>query len=88
MWRAWLNYVYTKGGWRGKEIRWDPEEPVASQGYDEKTRNEAEAKTREMIERIRSQIMSNDSWALWEDADSDDDENPNTVQEYRGRESY
>lgn len=87
MWRAWLNYVYQKGGWRGKEISWNPEERIKSGGYDEKTRSEAEAEAEKMIQRIRAQIMSNDSWAMWENEASDEEED-NTGIEYRGRETY
>lgn len=87
MWRAWLTYVYTKGGWRGKEIHWDPEEPLESSGYDERTRTKAEAEADEMIARIKSQILSRDSWALWQEGDSDEEEE-GTAQEYPPRETY
>lgn len=89
MWRGWLNYVYQRGGWRGKEISWDPEEALEDGGYDEKTRTRAEAEAEEMIQRIRSQIMSNDAWALWQASsgdDEDEDDNAAAV-EYAGREA-
>ena len=85
MWRAWLNFVHGMGGWRGKEISWDPEENVAVDGgYDEQTRAKATAEVDDMIQRIRSQIMNTDAWAIWEaeiNAEGD-----NTAVEYRGRE--
>ena len=87
MWRAWLNYVYQKGGWRGKEISWNPAESLAQDGYDEKMRQDAEVEAEQMIERIRSQIMSTDAWAIWENETSDD-EDDNTGIEFAGRETY
>ncbi|KAJ3556290.1 hypothetical protein NM688_g2107 [Phlebia brevispora] len=90
MWRTWLNYVHQKGGCRGKEITWQPEEPVQDGGYDEKVREKAQAEIQEIMERIRSKIMSSDSWALWEDEDSgsDDEEDPTIAVEIRVREAY
>ena len=88
MWRAWLNYVHLKGGCRGKEINWDPEEPLVAEGYDERTRTQAEQEAQDMIQRIRAQIMSSDAWALWDGADSDDEDDVDTAQEYAGREVY
>lgn len=48
-WRRFLNSIYLKGGWRGKEIDWDPKEQVQGSSYDH-ARN---AEAREMSERLR-----------------------------------
>lgn len=32
LWKAFLNYVYLGGGWKGKSIDWDPHEPVDRRG--------------------------------------------------------
>ncbi len=35
LWRDYLNTVHAGGGWRGRPIPWDPEEPVDPEGgYD------------------------------------------------------
>ena len=35
LWRDYLNTVHAAGGWRGRPIPWDPEEPVDMEGgYD------------------------------------------------------
>ena len=28
LWRSFLNYVYNSGGWKGRDIGWDPSEAV------------------------------------------------------------
>jgi helicase MOV-10 len=36
LWRSFLNYIYTNGGWTGANISWDPLLPVdAAEKYDE-----------------------------------------------------
>ncbi|GJE86466.1 RNA helicase [Phanerochaete sordida] len=84
MWREWLNFVHQKGGWRGKELNWNPTDPVADGGYDERTRTEAEARAQEMIQRMRAQYLHN--YEPLEEQD-DDDEGAVDPQEYAGREA-
>ncbi|KAF8267995.1 P-loop containing nucleoside triphosphate hydrolase protein [Lactarius quietus] len=33
LWRTFLNYAYICGGWRGKKLRWNPEDEVRVPGY-------------------------------------------------------
>lgn len=83
MWREWLNFVHQKGGWRGKELDWDPDEPLVDGGYDESTRSEAEAKAQEMIQRIRAQYLHN-----YEPSEDDDESgSEQDPQEYPGRDA-
>ncbi|KAJ7249435.1 RNA helicase [Mycena rebaudengoi] len=58
MWRGFLNYIHTRGGWRGKQIAWNPEDPVAPgpDGYDGEMRRRAEGEAEETITRIRALI--------------------------------
>ncbi|KAG7097710.1 hypothetical protein E1B28_005034 [Marasmius oreades] len=43
LWRSFLNYVHTGGGWSGPEPTWDTEEPVdEAGGYDVKYRDAAQ----------------------------------------------
>lgn len=43
LWRRFLNYVYSNGGWTGPDINWDPTEIVDEEGgYDKKIREAAE----------------------------------------------
>lgn len=59
LWRALLNYIYLGGGWRGKSIDWDPQEPLLYSGYDEQIRQHAESEAEDMISRLRSLIVEN-----------------------------
>ena len=34
LWRTFLNYAYKCGGWRGKTLRWKPEDKVHVPGYE------------------------------------------------------
>lgn len=43
LWRSFLNYIYTNGGWTGANISWDPLLPVdAAEKYDEIVRQGAQ----------------------------------------------
>ena len=86
MWREWLNFVHEKGGWRGKELDWNPEEPLAADGYDAGVRNQAEAEALEMIERIRARVLHN--FEPFDSDDSDDEDSQADPREYAGREAY
>ena len=61
LWRSFLNYVHTKGGWRGLDITWDAEEPVNIQesGYDAKYRAKAEAQLEDTLTRLRAIVSQN-----------------------------
>jgi helicase MOV-10 len=55
LWRAYLNSVHAGGGWRGRQIPWDPLEPVDSDGgYDEDLRvralGDADALARRLVD--------------------------------------
>ncbi|KAI0293936.1 P-loop containing nucleoside triphosphate hydrolase protein [Russula brevipes] len=55
LWRAYLNSVHAGGGWRGRQIPWDPLEPVNSDGgYDEDLRvralGDADALARRLVD--------------------------------------
>ncbi|KII91314.1 hypothetical protein PLICRDRAFT_104992 [Plicaturopsis crispa FD-325 SS-3] len=65
LWRSFMNTIHSQGGWRGKEIDWDPEEPVRAEGgYDAEVRQRAEGDTEDMIRRLKSYIVENsESWA-------------------------
>ncbi|KAJ4466995.1 RNA helicase [Lentinula aciculospora] len=60
LWRAFLNYIYRGGGWRGKTISWDPEGAVDlsnGQGYDEEARQRASGEAEETINRLKALII-------------------------------
>ena len=53
LWREFLNYIYTNGGWVGPDIPWDPEEPVnLAGGYDRLVRDKATFDMEEFIQRL------------------------------------
>ncbi|KAJ7669415.1 RNA helicase [Mycena polygramma] len=59
LWRAFLNYVHNRGGWRGKAIEWDPEDPIVagSSGYDAEMKRRAEGEAEETMARLKSLIV-------------------------------
>ena len=59
LWRAFLNYIHTRGGWRGKGITWNPEDPVISgpTAYDQEMKKRAEGEAEEMMARLKSLIV-------------------------------
>lgn len=70
LWRTLLNYIHTNGGWRGKGIEWDPEQPIVPEGYDRQMREHAEGEARDMITRLRSFIAENTEDLALVDVDS------------------
>jgi helicase MOV-10 len=70
LWRALLNYIRTEGGWRGREIEWDPTESVQSGGYDQQIRQRAEGEAYDMISRLKSFIVENTEGLTSLDQDS------------------
>ena len=75
LWRTLLNYIHAGGGWRGKEIEWDPTEPIQQGGYDTHIRDSAEREALDMISRLKSIIVENteDLNLVDEIGDSDSD---------------
>ncbi|KAJ2913799.1 hypothetical protein MD484_g6608, partial [Candolleomyces efflorescens] len=63
LWRQFMNYIHSKGGWRGKQIDWDPYESLAP-GPDGtvpdlagRRRTQAEQEMEETVARIKSLIL-------------------------------
>lgn len=73
-----MNFIHTRGGWRGKEINWDPETPInpGQERYDGEVRDHAKKEMEETVERLKALITNiNDSSELGinlpDDFDSD-----------------
>lgn len=75
MWKAFLNFVHTGGGWTGKKIDWDPEEPVLSTvDYMLERRKMDEAQMEDTLLRLRAMIISKHEYDRYDsDSDSGDD---------------
>lgn len=58
VWRAFLNYIHLRGGWRGKPISWNAEDEVipGPRGYDQEMKKRAEGEAQEMMARLKSLI--------------------------------
>jgi helicase MOV-10 len=53
LWRAYLNTVHAGGGWRGRPIPWEPEDPVNPDGgYDVDLRIRALSTSNALAERL------------------------------------
>ncbi len=73
LWRSFMNYIYTKGGWRGHRISWDPEANVDD--YAEGVRSKAAGEAEETMARLKALIVSvGDGGDPIPAADSDDEE--------------
>ncbi|KAF8804634.1 P-loop containing nucleoside triphosphate hydrolase protein [Phlegmacium glaucopus] len=60
LWRSFLNFVHTRGGWKGKEIDWNPEETIlheATDGYGEERRASEEGDLEAAIVKLKALIM-------------------------------
>jgi helicase MOV-10 len=58
LWRAFLNYVHTNGGWAGPAMRWDATEPVRERGgYDREVRDLGLADMNEFTRRMEAMTL-------------------------------
>jgi len=77
LWRGFLNFVHTRGGWKGKQIDWDPQEPVLPEGeYGAERRSREEANMEETIMRLKALILErhgDDGYEINDDYDDDDE---------------
>jgi len=73
LWRAFLNYIYNNGGWKGPPITWDPNAPINEKGgYDESLRKLGLDNMNEFTRRMESLTIAG---AAGEADESDDDWN-------------
>jgi len=58
LWRGFMNYIYLRGGWKGKKIDWDPNDPIDDQlgSYDAQRRLKVQRDNEEMITRLQAMI--------------------------------
>ena len=60
LWRGFLNFVHRRGGWKGKNIDWNPQEPVLPLGENEyslRRKMEEEGEMQETIATLRALIL-------------------------------
>jgi helicase MOV-10 len=60
LWRGFLNFVHKRGGWKGKNIDWNPQEPVLPSGENEyglRRKLEEEGQMEETIATLRALIL-------------------------------
>lgn len=82
LWRRFLNFIHSNGGWTGTKIDWDPTEVVnpGRERYDEELRDRAEREMEETLKRLKALIINVDGSGpeieLTEDSDSDHEEIP------------
>ncbi|KAF8916713.1 P-loop containing nucleoside triphosphate hydrolase protein [Mucidula mucida] len=68
LWRGFMNYIYTKGGWKGHRISWDPTADIYAD-LTAKAKSDAD----EELSRVRSLILRNgDSCDLLGDEEGDE----------------
>lgn len=75
LWRRFLNFIHSKGGWTGTTIEWNPADIVApdQDGYDEELRCRAEREMEETLTRLKAHIINADGPEIVLDQDSDDE---------------
>ncbi|KDR68378.1 hypothetical protein GALMADRAFT_257029 [Galerina marginata CBS 339.88] len=74
LWRGFLNFVHTRGGWKGKQIDWDPQDPVlATEEFGVERRSRAEADAEEMLARLKATIIQAHADDGFEFDDDDED---------------
>lgn len=59
LWRAFMNYVYEAGGWKGRRPDWDTEEEVieARPGYDRERQAQAISEMDAFVERTKETVL-------------------------------
>lgn len=78
LWRAFLNYIHTNGGWRGDAPNWDTSVPVRETGgYDEEIRQAAEEDMNDLARRMEASTL------LAVDSDEDDNDEDNVDRPWR-----
>lgn len=78
IWKAFLNFVHIRGGWTGKQIDWDPDEPVSltTDHALEQRRRIVEAQMEDTLTRLRAMIISkheDDRYGIDSDSGGDDE---------------
>ncbi|KAF9486245.1 RNA helicase [Pholiota conissans] len=74
IWRGFLNYVYNRGGWRGKKIDWDPLEPILSTDeFVSRRKAQVEGEMEETIARLQAMIINQHADTDELDIELDDD---------------
>lgn len=73
LWRAFLNYVHSRGGWRGTSIGWNLDDSVGPDGYEGEMKRKAEGEAEETMERLKSLIASKNEEGSEHDFDISDD---------------
>ncbi|KAJ7746480.1 RNA helicase [Mycena maculata] len=75
LWRAFLNYIHIRGGWRGKAISWNPDDGVnpGHGEYDQEMKRRAEGEAEEMMARLKSLIAQKNDGSEFDFELSDDD---------------
>jgi len=58
LWRGFMNYIYLRGGWKGKKIDWDPNALIDEKlgSYDAQKRLKVQRDNEEMIVRLQAMI--------------------------------
>ncbi|KAF7378134.1 RNA helicase [Mycena sanguinolenta] len=83
LWRAFLNYVHSRGGWRGKAISWNDDDPIVPgpNGYDGEMKRKAEGEAEEMMARLKSLIVQKNEGSEYDFdiSDSELDVGPDTA---------
>ncbi|KAF8632154.1 hypothetical protein AX17_004896 [Amanita inopinata Kibby_2008] len=74
LWRSFLNYVHTEGGWRGTSISWNSQDPVNLPSYDAQYRGRAEIELEDTLTRLKA-LVAQDLGQYDLDIDSEDDSN-------------
>ena len=80
LWRSFLNFIHSRGGWRGKKIDWDPTDDVggnlAGSTFEERRRTQAEQEMQDTIQRLKALIVQRHADSDVEfDLEDDDDDN-------------
>lgn len=77
LWRAFLNFVYTQGGWTGSRPTWNWEDEVdfTNASYDTTLQERALGAGEEMMARLKALIVKESSveFPLVEEEESDDE---------------
>lgn len=75
-WRAFLRYIHSRGGWKGKKFVWDPAEGEEGQedSYEAKLRSAMMDQAADAITRLKAMILQTSDGGPWVEPELTDEE--------------
>ncbi|KAH8829468.1 P-loop containing nucleoside triphosphate hydrolase protein [Flagelloscypha sp. PMI_526] len=77
IWRAFLQYIYSRGGWKGKKFMWDPAldgSEDQEDSYESQLRTVMTAEAEDTMKRLRAMILQTSDGGPWVEPELSDED--------------